>query len=88
MQTQTDIARGLIVHAVSEFFEEQEDGAFYPLQDGEPLVRIFITDKIRMERRRRVTTSWMTIVTLEFSEFCQSSFVNWTNRWQMTVQDQ
>lgn len=73
--------------ALVERFWEASDGYWYPIQKGEPLVRIRVTgDSYAIYRRRSPRTEWMKLVDQLVSDFDPLTFSRWANAWELTAE--
>lgn len=63
-----------------------QDGFWYPMEAGIPLVRVQVANSgYSIERRRNERSSWMPIVTRETQDFDPASFRQWRSHWPMTA---
>ncbi len=75
----TDVLRESFTH-------EAIDGYWYPMDAGEPLVRVYVGGNGYMvERRRNVGSAWLPVVTAEFADFDPDAFRVWRAAYRMTA---
>lgn len=75
-----------IKDALRESFSEAQDGYWYPMDAGTPLVRVQVAvSAYSVERRRNERSSWMPIVTADLAEFDLAAFRQWRTRWPMAA---
>lgn len=62
------------------------DGWHYPATPDQSLVRICVFGgTYRVERRRRVTSPWLPIVTADTADFDPDAFARWRTHWPLSV---
>lgn len=76
--TDTEAPVQRVLDVILETFNEDPDGYLYPMDPGEPLVRVQATSGgWCVERRRNPGTPWMPIATGKVAEFDPASFRAW-----------
>jgi hypothetical protein len=72
---------------IRESFVESNDGYFYPVEAGEPLVRVTLGSdgSYCVERRSSVDSGWLPIVVAPVSEFDASTWRGWRRSWPMAA---
>jgi len=71
-----------LTEVVRESFRQEQDGYFYPVEPGTPLVRVYIArDSYTIERRRNAQSPWMALVVAAVEEFDPTAFRTWRAHW-------
>jgi hypothetical protein len=75
-----------LTEVVRESFRQDQDGYFYPVEPGTPLVRVYVaSDSYTIERRRNAASPWMPIVTADVAEFDPTAFRIWRSQWTVVA---
>ncbi len=71
---------------IYESFADGPDGYVYPIENGMPLVRIYLAStSYQIERRRNVGSPWTPLVAADNAEFDPIAFRLWRERWPTVV---
>lgn len=75
-----------VAGAVGESFNQAPDGYFYPVEQGDPLVRVYVSKGgWVIERRARSHTVWLPIASGTLAEFDPGSFRHWRAHYSVVL---